>query len=358
MYIALVCPYDLRRPGGVRSHIAGFGQALVARGHRVEVIAPTGAERLESLPVIPCGSSRSLSFGGTRIDATWARWDEVRSVARRGYDVMHFHTIWNPAMPFQLAALFEGPKVATFHDVPGPQTPALARWAMTPASALIKRLWLRGVIAVSPLVSEYLAGVPHAVIPHGVAPPDGVASAWERSGIAYVGRLEPRKDVVTLLDALTRLRDLDLPVRIAGEGEQRAALEQRAHDEGLRNVTFLGEISEADKWALLHRSSLLVAPSSGGESFGIVLLEAMASGAIPVASDIPGYRGVLGDRHSELLFPAGSASGLAARLRALHSDAAQMAALRAWGSEHWKQFRWPDIAARVERVYADAARAN
>ncbi|MEK7401223.1 MAG: glycosyltransferase family 4 protein [Gemmatimonadota bacterium] len=342
----------------MRSHLAGLGTALVARGHRVEVISPAALGTFHGLPLVSCGRARGLSFGGTRIDATWANWGEVRSVARRGYDVMHFHTIWNPAMPFQLATAFAGPKVATFHDVPGRNTPALARWAMTPASRIITRLWLREVIAVAPVVSEYLSQVPHVVIPNGIAPPNTLASTNLRRGIVYVGRLEPRKDVATLLDALAQLRDLDLPVHIAGDGELRATLEQRARSLGLNNVTFLGEVSESAKWELLSRSAVLVAPSNGGESFGIVLLEAMAAGAVPIASDIPGYRGVLGERATDVLFPAGDAAALAARLRDLTGDAARLASLTSWGSEYWKRFRWTDIAERVERVYGNALHAN
>jgi phosphatidylinositol alpha-mannosyltransferase len=358
VYIALVCPYDLRRPGGVRSHIAGLGNALVARGHRVDVIAPDGEESLGSLPVVRCGHSRAVSFGGTRIDITWASPHRVRSVARRGYDVMHFHTMWNPAMPFQLALSFAGPKVATFHDVPGTQTPAIGKWAMAPAAELMKTLWLREVIAVSPVVSAYLERVPHVVIPNGITPPDSLRPSADRRGIVYVGRLEPRKDVATLLDALALLTDLDLPVQIAGDGELRGTLEQRARTLGLNSVAFPGEISDAAKWDLLSRSAILVAPSTGGESFGIVLLEAMASGAIPVASDIPGYRAVLGERASETTFPAGDAGGLAARLRTLVANRDQQASLRTWGSEYWKRFRWDVVAERVEQVYLSAVRAN
>ena len=355
VYIALVCPYDLRRPGGVRSHIAGLGAALAARGHRVEVIAPGAGAPLEALPVVPCGLARGVSFGGTRIDISWAAWSEARAVARRGYDVMHFHTIWNPAVPFQLAAAFGGPKVATFHDVAGPNTPAPARWCMTPASAIITRLWLRRVIAVSPVVSAYLS-VPHVVIPNGVAPPESLKAGGARQGVIYVGRLEPRKGVATLLEAMSQVRDLRLPVVIAGDGELRAPLESRCRGLGLDNVSFRGAVSEAEKWSLMNGASILVAPSIGGESFGIVLLEAMASGAIPVASDIPGYRGVLRDRASDLLFPADNAAALAQRIRALSNDAARQDSLRTWGSEYWTSYRWGEIAARVERVYEDAAR--
>lgn len=353
VYIGLVHPYDLGRPGGVRSHIAGLGRALVERGHRVEVIAPTDQSSLESLPVVACGRPRALNWGGTQIDITWAALDEVRAVARRGYDLLHFHTIWNPAMPFQLAAAFDGPKVATFHDVPGPNTPFLASLAMAPASALVRRAWLSRTIAVSPVVSSYLGEGTHVVIPNGITVPSPLPEEGERKALLYVGRLEPRKGVVTLVDAVIALGADAPPVWIAGEGPLRADLERRAA--GAR-VEFLGEVSDARKWELLRRAALLVAPSIGGESFGIVLLEAMAAGAVPIASDIPGYRHVLGDRAEALLVPPGDAAALAQRIRTTMRDAALRRELRSWGDARWPPFAWSTLAERVEQVYRDALR--
>src|SRR5207253_7929523 len=120
-----------------------------------------------------------LGFGGTQIDVTWASPAEARRVASRGYDVMHFHTIWNPFMPFQLAAVFSGPKVATFHDVPGPDTPALARALMRPAAEVIRRAALSRVIAVSSVVSQYLSHE-HEVIPNGITIPSPLPPEGER----------------------------------------------------------------------------------------------------------------------------------------------------------------------------------
>lgn len=354
VYIALVCPYDLRRPGGVRSHIAGLGRALVDRGHRVDVVAPTDVATLDALPVVPCGRPRGFAWAGTQIDITWASRDEVRAVAARGFDVMHFHTIWNPAMPFQLAAAFRGPKVATFHDVPGPNTPRLAALAMTPAAALIRAVWISRTIAVSPVVSSYLGLDTHVVIPNGVSVPSPLAAEGDREAVLFVGRLEPRKGVTTLIEAAAALAADCPPVWIAGDGRMRSNLQRRVAERGLRQVVFLGEIDDAEKWARLRRAALLVAPSTGGESFGIVLLEAMAAGAVPVASDIPGYRHVLAERADALLVAPGDAAALADRVRVLLRERARRDRLRAWGDAHWPQFAWPSLAARVEDVYAAA----
>lgn len=354
MRVALVCPYDLARPGGVRSHIVGLGCALSARGHQVEIIAPGPATELEGLPVISCGTSRDFPFGGTHIDFTWAPWTRVIEVSRRGYDVVHFHTIWNPLMPFQLATVYRGPKVATFHDVPSPDTPRLAAGIMPMGSEIVRHAFVNEVIAVSPVVSAYLTDGKHEIIPNGITVPDNLPAEGSRNSLLYLGRLEPRKGVGTFIEALALLGPDAPPVRIAGDGLSRATLERDVAARGLRNVTFVGEVSEADKWELLRDASVLVAPSLGGESFGIVLLEAMAAGAVPVAADNPGYRHVVGDRAGDLVFPIGDAAALAARIRGILCDDAKRQELQAWGRQHYRQFEWSALAGRVERVYQRA----
>ena len=350
MKIALVCPYNLERPGGVRSHIAGLGTELVRLGHEIEVVAPGTVRRLDSLPVIPCGRARRLPFSGTQIDLTWASWSEVRAVCARGYDVMHFHTIWNPLVPFQLAARFRGRKVATFHDVPGPETPAFAAGLMWPASELIRRLALDRVIAVSPSVASYLSDGTYDTIPNGLAIPDAFPAEGAREAVLYLGRLEPRKGIHTLLEAAALLGPSGPPIWIAGDGYLRADLERFAQSRGLSNVQFFGEVTEAEKWRLLRGAGLFVAPSLGGESFGIVLLEAMAAGAPPIAADNPGYADLLRAQPS-LLYSVGSAEHLASKIRTLLGDAEQRSRLREWGERYARLFDWRAIAPRIEAVY-------
>jgi phosphatidyl-myo-inositol alpha-mannosyltransferase len=354
MRIALVCPYELRRPGGVRSHIAGLGAALVARGHTVEVIAPTDQTRLEDLDVIRCGRARTMAFGGTQIDLTWASRADLRRVNARGYDVVHFHTIWNPFVPFQIAAGVRGATVATFHDVQGPNTPAIAAAMMRPVAELIRRLALDDVIAVSPSVSRYLAVDHHTVIPNGLATPGELPAEGEREALLFIGRLEPRKGVDTLIDAVAKLGAHAPPLWIAGEGYLRGALEVKARALRLERVHFLGAVDEDEKWRLLRRAALLVAPSTGGESFGIVLLEAMAAGAPPIAAANPGYADVLRERGDDLLVPVGDSDALAARIRMLIDNPGKRAELRAWGERKARDYEWAAIAPRIEAVYARA----
>ncbi|MDQ8168851.1 MAG: glycosyltransferase family 4 protein [Gemmatimonadota bacterium] len=362
--IAQVSPYGLTRFGGVRSHIQGLGEALVARGHTVTVLAPGADGALGTLPVVGCGAVRPVHFSGTRFDVAWAPWARCRAVLAPGFDVLHLHTLWNPAVPLQLAAHFRGTRVATFHDVPGLDTPRWATMLMPPAAALLRHLLLHATIGVSPAVSAYLGAGTHHVIPNGVgdAPVHDTqtvhGTASSVAPVLYLGRLDARKDVGTLLDAMagvaTQLGDATPPLVIAGDGPLRPTLEAHAARVGLTRVTFLGDVPDAQKWQLLATARCVVAPSRAGESFGIVLLEAMRAGTLPLAADNPGYRHVLDGDGRALCFPAGRADALAALVVRALTDTAWRGAMQRWAAKRWPRFAWSQVAAEVERVYHDA----
>ena len=374
--IALVSPYGLERFGGVRSHLLGLGEALCARGHRVDVVAPGPDGTLGTLPVVGCGAPRTVHFGGTHFDVVWASARARQRVYDRGYDLLHLHTPWNPALPLQLAAGFRGARVATFHDVAGDATPRWARALMPVASAVIRRLAVHATIAVAPEISAYLGVGTHTVIPNGIAPPDSGSDKYgalprvampdaalearpEAAPFVYVGRLEARKDVATLLRAVALMQQrhgprAPTPVVIAGDGPSRPALEQLRDALGLHHVRFIGAVSDADKWALLRSARCLIAPARSGESFGIVLLEAMAAGTVPIAADNPGYRHVLHDGGTSLLFAAGDHAALASQLERVLDASAWYDDMRAWCAQRWPHFQWDRIAEQVEAVYAQA----
>jgi phosphatidylinositol alpha-mannosyltransferase len=369
--IAQVCPYGLSRFGGVRSHIRGLGEALMARGHAVTVIAPgdpradpSGSASLGALPVVTCGSVHPVSFGGTYFDVAWATRAQCRAAIAHGFDVLHLHTPWNPVVPLQIAASFRGPRVATFHDVPGVDTPRWARALMPLGASLLRATVLHATIGVSPAVSTYLGAGTHVVIPNGVEPLDRAetdqtdARTPRRTRLLFIGRLEARKDVGTLLEALhlaaTPLGADTPALDIIGDGPLRSVLEVQAERLALRNVRFLGAVDDATKWAALAAATCVVAPSRAGESFGIVLLEAMRAGSIPVAADNPGYRHVLEGDGRALLFAPGDAPQLADRLVRVVRDRAWRERMAHWCASRWTQFTWPRIAEAVEQVYFDA----
>ncbi len=366
--VSLVSPYGLDRFGGVRSHIQGLGEALVALGHSVNVIAPGNDGRLGTLPVTGCGRVRMVRFGGTHFDVAWASRDAIRRALAPNCQLLHLHTPWNPALPLQLAASFRGPRVATFHDVAGPRTPWWARRAMPMASALIRRAFLHETIAVSPSVAAYLGAGTHTLIPNGLTVPhtveasahatavheDASASDAARSQVVYIGRLEPRKGVETLLRAVALLPEPRPTVALLGDGPLRQSLAALVASLGLANVQFLGAVDERVKWEYLRHATCAVAPSLYGESFGIVLLEAMAAGCIPIAADNAGYRGVLAGGGESLLVAPGDAAMLAERIvRALH-DPAWRSSMQRWSAERWPAFAWNALAPRVVATYRSA----
>ena len=355
--IAQVSPYGLDRYGGVRSHIRGLGEALQARGHSVTVLAPGADGFLGSLPVVGCGRARAMNFSGSHFDVAWASAADRKRIGDESFDVMHVHAPWSPALPMQLAWEFRGARVGTFHDVAGRDTPAWARRLMPLGSAIVRRLALDATIAVSPLVSAYLGRGTHELIPNGVELPAVMPSRapHSRTSLLYVGRLEPRKDVETLLRAMAVLGADAPPLLIVGDGPSRVALEAMQRSLALQQVRFVGAISDAEKWGHMRDGTCLIAPSSGGESFGIVLLEAMTVGMLPIAADNPGYRHVLGDGGASLRFPPGDAAALATIVRRVVHDCSWRDAMQAWARTRCADFAWPGIAAQVEATYRRAS---
>ena len=141
------------------------------------------------------------------------------------------------------------------------------------------------------------------------------------------------------------------PLLVAGVGPCREALEALRDTLNLTKARFLGEVSEHEKWSLMRESCCVVAPSRSGESFGIVLLEAMVAGVLPIAADNPGYRDVLARGGESLLFPAGDAAALAARLHRVQHDATWREPMQEWAARRWPPFQWASIATRVLGTY-------
>lgn len=360
--VGLVSPYAWDVPGGVNFHIRDLAENLKERGHSVSVLAP--ADENAELPdyVTSTGGTVPVSYNGST-----ARLSLGPLVARRvnrwlkdgDFDVVHIH---EPVVPSAgLIALFAStvPVVATFHSS---QERSRALIVVNPLlQGALERISAR--IAVSEdarrTVVEHLGG-DAVVIPNGVfvdrfasGSPD---SRWQGTDaaptIGYLGRLdEPRKGVQVLLGAVRAVRERHPGVRflVAGRGDIDAALE----DAGLSrdDIEYLGEISEQDKIALFASLDLYVAPQTGGESFGIVLVEAMSGGAGVVASDLSAFRAVLDDGASGWLFRTGEPADLARALDEALSDPAQTQRLRTNASAAVVRYDWSTVAMRVLDVY-------
>lgn len=364
MRIVQVCPYDPDRHGGVQRNMHALAAELSARGHQTLIIAP-GAAVAGQQDVWRLGAMRSVRFAGTRFEVTWAAAQDLDCTlaALKGWqpDVVHFHTPWDPLMPWQLFRRLDGVRVATFHDTPppGPTGAMLRNLFKLLSRYLLARL--DGAIAVSTAPLGHLrpgvSGVTPVVLPPvtDLSPffaVDKVELAGERPSVLFLGRLEPRKGVQVLLAAAELLCAGQSALVgaakprfvVAGDGDLRNLVLATRDRLGADSIVFVPAPSQNDLLKLLREATIAVSPALYGESFGIVLAEALASGTPIIGADNAGYRTVLTGQGESLLVPAGDAAALARRIAELLASADEREALAAWGRAHARQY---DVAARI-----------
>jgi phosphatidylinositol alpha-mannosyltransferase len=367
--VGIVCPYSFDAPGGVQFHIRDFATVLLEHGHEVSVLAP--AEDTTELPafVVPTGGSVAVPYNGSvaRLNFGLLASSKVAKWLGEGnFDILHIHEPLVPSLG--LLALWQSriPTVGTFHSS---QDRSRAMHVASPAvQPLLERLDAR--IAVSDAarrtVADHLGGDAF-VIPNGVFTEDfrGVEPRAEWAGrrhgaaaptIAFLGRLdEPRKGLPVFAGAIPAVLETipDARFLIAGRGE---AADARAAVRGHPTVEFLGGISEEEKAALFASVDVYVAPQTGGESFGIVLVEAMAGGALVVSSDIPAFRAVIDDGAAGAPFAVGDSADLA---RVLVSALTGGSGERCANATRWvEQYDWRTVAAKVLEVYGTVLSAK
>ena len=362
--VGIVCPYTWDVPGGVQQHVGDLAEALIGLGHQVSVLAPcdagAGGDGLpdflvpagRAVPVPYNGSVARLAFG-VRAAARVRRW-----IREGAFDVLHVHEPAAPSLSLLACWVAEGPIVATFHTS-NPRSRAMVASAAALRTALEK---ISGRIAVSEAARrtlvEHLGGdavlIPNGVAVHRYAGADPLPG-WPGEGgaIGFLGRLdEPRKGLGVLLDAFALLgpERPGLRLLLAGPGDAEAAA-ARLPAELRSRVVPLGRVSEQDKARAYRSVDVFCAPNLGGESFGIVLTEAMSAGAPVLASDIPAFRSVLAGGAAGELFPVGRADALASRAAALLDDPARRSALSAAARRAVRAYDWETVAADVARVY-------
>jgi phosphatidylinositol alpha-mannosyltransferase len=364
MRIGMVCPYAWDMPGGVQFHVRDLAEHFLREGHEVSVMAP--ADDDVGIPAYVTSSGRPvavryngsvarLTFGPVT-SARVTRWIEAGS-----FDVLHLHEPINPSAALMaLWACTDEPVVATFHSS------LIRSRALQAAHPLLRPSLekIRGRIAVS---EEARASMRHYlraesfIIPNGVhvdrfgqAPvrPDWVGTP-DAPTLAFLGRCdEPRKGLGVALSALPAVLDEHPGTRllVAGPGDA-AVLLRDADPRAVRATEVLGVVSEGDKGSLLRSVDAYVAPHLGGESFGIVLVEAMAAGAPVVASDLPAFTDVLDGGRTGVLFETGSSEGLGRAVLALLGDPKRREDLAAAGRGRARVFDWGVVADRVMAVY-------
>lgn len=359
MRVMLVCPYSFTLPGGVQGQVLGLADALRRLGLTITVVGPCDGE--PPVPgIIPIGRSVPLASNGSvaplapDVPALVRTFAAIRA---EDPDVLHIHEPISPGPTWAALLSRRRARVGTFH-ASGNAPVALYRTFLPVVRGLAGRLDIRTAVSDDArAVAERWLGGTCRVLPNAVdVERFAKAEPWptDERAILFVGRHEERKGLEVLLDAFSQL-DRDARLWVAGEGPQTEHLKAR----GIPSVDWLGRISNEELASRLRAASVFCAPSLYGESFGIVLLEAMAAGAPVVASDISGYRDVARQDREAVLVPPGESEELTVALRRLLDDDALIRRLVETGRERAAMYSMRSLAERYLDLYGAAvARAG
>ena len=364
MKIAMVSPYDFTWPGGVTAHVAQLARALGRSGHEVQVLAPHSPSRdfQDSDLLVPFGRSVPLPSGGStaRVTLSWWLYPKIRALLKKEqFDIIHLHEPMVPILPLCVLEFSKSVNVGTFHASYSRQhlyrafQPIIKRWQ--------KRL--HGSIAVSPAARRYVNNTfpgEYEIIPNGIDYKHFSANVAPlpqyqdgKLNILFVGRLEKRKGLRYLLEAYSKLK-WEMPntrLIVVGPGNPDKESYRILSSHGLRDVEFAGRVSYDELPRYYATADIFCSPATGGESFGIVLLEAMSAGKPVFASDIEGFRGIMTDGEQGLLVTKKDTGGLANALGRLARDPELRSKLGGQGSRSAEDYRWEVVAGRVEEYY-------
>jgi phosphatidylinositol alpha-mannosyltransferase len=361
--LGIVCPYDWTVPGGVGAHVRAQAAELRRRGHLVDVLAPAERPVAEdgfvplggSVPVPYNGSVARIAFGPRALARVG------RALDRGGYELLHVHEPLSPSVGLLAVRRARVPLVGTFHANLGRSL------ALGAARPLLRPAWRRlaGRVAVSAAARDTWQrhfGGAMTVIPNGAAgeffAPAEPLPGWRdgRPTVLFVGRLEPRKGLVYLVRAFLRLKPAFPGLRLLVVGRDDKRQQERAMalvPPRLRpDLAFVGAVPQADLPSYHASADVFCAPSLGGESFGMVLVEAMAAGLPVVCSDIGGYREVVRDGRDGLLVPPRDPEALAVALGGLLDNPVRRAAMGAAARATAGRYAWDVVAGELLEVYA------
>ncbi|WNO75687.1 MULTISPECIES: glycosyltransferase family 4 protein [unclassified Streptomyces] len=374
MRIGIVCPYSWDVPGGVQFHIRDLAEHLIRLGHEVSVLAPADDETPLPPYVVSAGRAVPVPYNGSvaRLNFGFLSAARVRRWLHDGtFDVIHIHEPASPSLGLLSCWAAQGPIVATFHTS-NPRSRAMIAAYPILQPALEK---INARIAVSEYARRTLVehlGGDAVVIPNGVdvgffegaepkaewqsdsaRDPDGGDGGRRGGTIGFIGRIdEPRKGLPVLMKALPKIlaECPDTRLLVAGRGDEDEAVASLPKEMRDR-VEFLGMVSDEDKARLLRSVDLYIAPNTGGESFGIILVEAMSAGAPVLASDLDAFAQVLDQGSAGELFANEDADALASAAVRLLGDPERRAELRERGSKHVRRFDWSTVGADILSVY-------
>lgn len=357
--IGIVCPYGWDTPGGVQNHVRDLAEYLIDKGHFVSVLAPVIDESKIPPYVTSAGKPIAIPYNGAvaRVLFGPIAFARVRQwIQSNEFDLLHLHEPAIPSISLLACWAADGPMVGTFHAAAKRQK---AIFAIGPIlEPVIEKLTAR--IAVSEAARETLTEhleTDAIVVPNGIYADryrDGeIVQKWSGNTIGFIGRFEePRKGLSVLIDALPIIARFapDVRVLVAGPGDSET-FEKNIDPQLKQRFEFLGKITEKEKADFLASIAIYVAPNTGGESFGIILAEALAGGAAVVASDIPAFDSLLGHGEYGALFPSESAQELAKVIIDLLRDNDKRRELAKKGKEYAQRFDWDVVAEEIYSIY-------
>lgn len=370
MKIGLICPYNITKGGGVQEAVKELQDEFIKRGHEAVIITPQPrdpyTERNRRVLFIGSATDFKSPLSTTTQLSASVMTDEIDNLLEQEqFDVLHFHEPWVPVLSRQILSRSQCANIATFHaKLPETlATKALSK-VITPYTKPLLR-HLDACTAVSDAAAEYvrsLTAEPIEIVPNGInlthfrRPRGFVKDPKQPLTILYIGRLEKRKGVGCLLEAFAELQQVDPSVQllIAGDGVDREKLHELHDSLDVRNVTFLGYVDDLTKRRLLHMADVFCSPALYGESFGIVLLEAMACGAVTVAGNNPGYESVMRGLGQLSLVNPRDTSEFAHRLELLLKDKGLRELWQQWAKKHVRQFDYSKVVDQYLIVYERA----
>ena len=357
--IGIVCPYSWDTPGGVQNHIRDLAEFLIAAGHNVSVLAPAIDETKLPEYVVNAGKPISIPYNGAvaRVLFGPVAFARVRQWISQGdFDLLHLHEPAIPSISLLACWAADGPMVGTFHAAAKRQKiifaigpilePAIEKLSARIAVSEAARLTLTDHLDTDAVI------IPNGIYVNRYSEGKSIQK-WSGNTIGFIGRFEePRKGLSILVDALPVISRFasDVRVLVAGPGDPEEVIENI--DPQLRQrFEFLGKITETEKADFMSSVAVYVAPNTGGESFGIILAEALAGGACVVASDIPAFDDLLGQGQYGALFESESATELAKVVIDLLRDENKRKELSSRGKERAQLFDWTVVAQQIYSVY-------
>ncbi len=367
MKIGLVCPYNIFTGGGVQECVIALREGLVRRGHEAYIITPRPNDYLgheNDAGIILLGSARKVKAAHTSAQVSISiETDKINEMLDQyNFDLIHFHEPWIPMISMQIMSRSDAIHVATFHAAMSERrTSKTVEKIIIPYTKSIFK-YIDTMTAVSDTATNYVRSLTDReikIVPNGIDlnkyKADNDSSKNRIKTILYIGRLEKRKGVKYLLEAFGKLYEKDnhYKLLIAGTGPDREKLELQMLKDKIKNVEFLGYVSEKQKLKLLEKSDIFVSPAIHGESFGIVLLEAMAKGCVAVAGNNGGYESVMTDFGQISLVNPKDTKEFARRLDFLAKDKAVRKLWRNWAKQNIEQYSYDKIVDMYEQIYED-----